>query len=234
MLRAGYDHCERVAHLQYVPLPGGDAAIRKPYRATLAHLQAAGIAWSDDLPPVGAAGRDELGVLERQLDRRFQCVPTSSMGRLFDAVSSLLGVRQVATYEAEAAIELEALAEGWVDEARPYRMTLDPASVLAALVDDLRAGVPVGPMAAGFHVAVADLVAELAGQFGAAVVALCGGVWQNVLLLRLARARLSGLGVTVLTNRLVPPNDGGLALGQLVVGQSLVGQLVVGQLVVGL
>ena len=219
VLRAGYDYCERVAHLGYVQLPGGDTAIRKPYRVALAHLRAAGVPWEPDLAPVAAAEASELQVLDRQLERGFQCVSTSSMGRLFDAVSALLGVRQIATYEAEAAIELEAVAEPWLDQARPYTMTLEPASVLRALVDDLRQGVPVGAMAAGFHVAVAELVASIAAGADAPVVALCGGVWQNVLLLRLARTRLESLGVTVLTHRLVPPNDGGLALGQLMVGQ---------------
>jgi hydrogenase maturation protein HypF len=219
VLLAGYDSCERVAHLRYVPLPGGDAAIRKPYRTALAHLRAAGVPWSEDLAPVVAAGPAELRVLERQLERGVQCVPTSSMGRLFDAVSSLVGVRQVATYEAEAAIELEAVAEPHVHEPCGYRLGLDPGPMLHAMVADLRRGEPVGRIAAGFHVAVAQLVADVVRSSSVDVVALCGGVWQNALLLHLARARLAEQAVTVLTHRIVPPNDGGLALGQLVVSR---------------
>ena len=218
VLLARYDGFERVAHLGYTPLPGGDSAVRKPYRVALAQLWAAGIGWEDDLEPVRAAGPAELAALERQLERGAGCVPSSSMGRLFDAVSSLLGVRHVATYEAEAAIQLEALAEENMTDARPYRMTLDPGPLLKEMVDDVRAGAPAGSIAAGFHVAVADLVADLAGEWAPAdgTVALCGGVWQNVLLLELTRSRLERDGMTVLTHSLVPPNDGGLALGQLV------------------
>jgi hydrogenase maturation protein HypF len=223
VLIAGYDGFERAAHLRYVPLPGGDATVRKPYRAALAQLWAAGLEWSAGLPPVQRAPAEELAVLRRQLERNISCVPTSSMGRLFDAVSSLLGVRHIASYEAQAALELEWIATPHVARARDYRFDLrdeqiDPAPVLAALVDDLHRGCPTGPMAAGFHVAVARLIADQAERLhrktGIEQVALSGGVFQNTLLLRLARAELTARGLPVLTHRLVPPNDGGLALGQ--------------------
>jgi hydrogenase maturation protein HypF len=226
VLVAGYDRYERAAHLRYFPLPGGDAAIHKPYRAALAQLWAAGVEWTADLAPVSTAPPAELAVLRRQLDRGIQTVPTSSMGRLFDSVSSLLGVRHVVSYEAQAAIELEAEAEPNLEEARRYQLPvhgeeIDPRPMLRAMVRDLRAGWPAGPMAAGFHLAVAQLVAEMAdslrGRTGLDRVALTGGVFQNVLLSKLARAALAALGFTVLTHRVVPPNDGGLALGQLVV-----------------
>ena len=223
VLIASYDRFERRTHLRYVPLPGGDAAVRRPYRAALAQLWTAGLAWTPDLPPVQCASADEVAVLRRQLERDVVCVPTSSMGRLFDAVSSLLGVRHLATYEAQAAIELEWIAAPHVDDARDYRFDVsgedvDPAPVLGAMIDDLRHGCPTGPMAAGFHVAVARLIAEQADvlnqETGIARVALSGGVFQNVLLLRLARTALRARGLSVLTHRVVPPNDGGLALGQ--------------------
>ncbi len=223
VLVAGYDAFVRAAHLRQVPLPGGDAAIRKPYRAALAYLWAAGIAWDADLPPVGATPDTERSVLRRQLERGIGCVPTSSMGRLFDAISSILGVRHVATYEAQAAMELEWGASAHLGAARRYQFTysqgeFDAGPVLADIVDDLRSGHTVGAIAAGFHVAVADLIAEVAEHLrhetGVARVALTGGVFQNVLLLDLARRALAGRGFQVLTHRLVPPNDGGLALGQ--------------------
>ncbi|MGH9125860.1 MAG: carbamoyltransferase HypF [Acidimicrobiales bacterium] len=235
-LLARYDGFTRVAHLGYVPLPGGDATIKRPYRAALAHLWTAGIEWAPDLAPVQAADDPELAALSAQLDRNFLCVPTSSMGRLFDAVSSLLGIRHRVSYEAQAAIELETHAEEHLAEACRYRFTrsgpvIESGPLLAAIVADLRAGIPVGPIAAGFHLAVARLVGELAteiagpsGAEGATPpvtrVALTGGVFQNVLLLRLARVELERRGFEVLTHRIVPPNDGGLALGQVVVAST--------------
>jgi hydrogenase maturation protein HypF len=210
-----------------VPLPGGDTTIRKPYRAALTHLWAAGIDWSDDLAPVRAASPPELAVLRRQLERGVQCVPTSSMGRLFDAVSSLLGARHTVSYEAQAAIELETVAGPHMTAALPrYRFQVagdkvDPGPLLGAMVDDIHRGSAPGAVAAGFHTAVATLIAEMAERLGESTgidrVALSGGVFQNVLVVRLARAQLERLHMRVLTHRLVPPNDGGLALGQAVV-----------------
>jgi hydrogenase maturation protein HypF len=223
VLVADYGGFDRVAHLAYVPLPGGDATIRKPYRAALAHLWSAGIDWGPDLWPVMAAGEVEAAVLARQLERNFLCVPTSSMGRLFDAVSSLLGVRQTVSFEAQAAIELEAVADAELGEGREYRFAIegdrfDPAPVLAAMVADLRSGQKPGAVAAGFHRAVAQLIGEVAAETrrrtGIDRVALSGGVFQNVLLVDLAGQELSARAFEVLTHRLVPPNDGGLALGQ--------------------
>ena len=226
VLVAGYGDFERHAHLAYVPLPGGDATIRKPYRAALAHLWAAGIPWSPDLPPVVAAPDNELRVIHRQLERNFQCVPTSSMGRLFDAVSSLVGLRQTVSFEAQAAIELEAAADAHVGSTCAYRFAvrgsqIDPGPVLRDMVADLRAGQGAGAVAAGFHLAVAGLIADAAEvvrqRTGIDQVALSGGVFQNVLLVRLARAELQRRDFRVITHRVVPPNDGGLSLGQVAV-----------------
>jgi hydrogenase maturation protein HypF len=226
VLVAGYGSFERVAHLRYLPLPGGDASIRRPYRTALAQLWAAGIEWSADLPCVLAAAAEERTVLQRQLERDVHCVPTSSMGRLFDAVSSLIGVRHVAAYEAQAAIELEWLATANLSGAPGYQLevvdgVVDPAPMLRAIIAHRREGRLVGSMAAGFHLAVARLIGEtaeqLCGQRGTDRVALSGGVFQNALLLRLAREELGARRLRVLTHRLVPPNDGGLSLGQAVV-----------------
>jgi hydrogenase maturation protein HypF len=223
VLIAGYDGFARAAHLRYVPMPGGDGTVRKPYRAALAHLWAAGVEWAEDLAPVRAAAASEQRALRHQLEADVNCVATSSMGRLFDAVSSLLGVRHSAVYEAQAAMELEWIATDHVDEARPYEFAvigdeIDAAPVLRAIVADARRGCPVGAMAAGFHLAVARLIAETGDELrqrtGIERVALSGGVFQNALLLRMTRTALAAHHLPVITHRLVPPNDGGLALGQ--------------------
>jgi hydrogenase maturation protein HypF len=232
VLVADVERADRVAHLAYVPLPGGDAAIRHPCRTALAHLDAAGVAWSADLAPVAQLDEVELGLLRRQIDRNVACVPTSSMGRLFDAVSSLLGLRHHVTYEAQAAIDLEFAAVAGKVLAHGYRFTVygtefDPRAMLRRIVDDLRDGVPVTDIARTFHVAVVDLVGAVAEMVRAArgldTVALTGGVFQNRLLTELCVERLDAAGFTTLTHRLVPPNDGGLALGQAYIAAHRIG-----------
>ncbi|HET7327817.1 MAG TPA: carbamoyltransferase HypF [Nocardioidaceae bacterium] len=226
VLVAGYGSFRRFAHLGYVPLPGGDATVHRPYRMALAHLHAAGLTWDERLPAVAACPPDERRVLARQLHTGFGCVPTSSMGRLFDAVSALAGVRQLAGYEAEAAIELEAVSRGVSAPTSAYAfgigdgapVVIDPAPVVAAVASDVLAGVAAGAIGAAFHAATAAMVAQVASrareEFGLHTVALTGGVFQNALLLSATRDALRDTGFTVLTHRRIPPNDGGLALGQ--------------------
>ncbi|MGW5676536.1 carbamoyltransferase HypF [Streptomyces sp. NPDC003860] len=238
VLLADYAGYERFARLAYVPLPGGDAAVARPYRMALAHLRAAGIAWSPRLACVTACPADERLALEHQLASGLHCVPTSSMGRLFDAVSSLVGICHRAGYEAQAAVELEGAARTHGPAAQGYRFALhaeggdardgragvvcaDPGPVLAAAVADLRAGADAGLVAARFHAAVVDLVRRLCAlareRHGLAEVALTGGVFANAVLLSGCARGLAADGFTVLRHHRVPPNDGGLALGQLMV-----------------
>jgi hydrogenase maturation protein HypF len=232
VLLADYKGYQRVAQLRYVPLAGGDVSVERPYRMALSHLWAAGLPWSEDLPPVRNCPADERGVLAHQLQTGLGCVPTSSMGRLFDAVAALAGVRQTVDYEAQAAIELEGLSRSRDCGARTYAFgivsgdptLIDPTPVLRAVIDDQRAAVAPGVIGARFHRAVADIVVQLAERettaAGTRIVALSGGVFQNALLLQLALSGLHTKGFEVITHRRVPPNDGGIALGQLLVGNS--------------
>jgi len=186
----------------------------------------AGIDWTPDLAPVTAATPDELRLTRSQLESGAGCVPCSSMGRLFDAVASLLGVRHRIDYEGQAAIELEALAESaghnseGIGPSLPLMVradgVIDPATMVQTMVSALYAGTQPAVLAAAFHEAVADAVAKVVGQVAGAVrlVGLTGGVFQNLLLLRACRNRLQLAGFEVLTHHTVPPNDGGLALGQ--------------------
>jgi len=223
-LLADYRGYQRPLHLAYAPLPGGDAAVRQPWRFTLAWLNQAGLEWGDDLPPVRAASAEQLDVIRRQIEGGVNAPPTSSMGRLFDAVAALIGVRQEVNYEAQAAIELEALVDPDESGAYPFDIgdgLIDPAPMLRALLADLRNGVSAGAMAVRFHNGLAAMVGAacrtLREQFGVAQVALSGGVWQNMVLLGRTVPLLRGDGFEVYLHRQVPANDGGLALGQAVV-----------------
>ncbi len=225
VLLADYAEYKRASHLAYVPLPGGDAAVKRPYRAALAHLHAAGLEWDEGLPGVAACPPAERNAIAHQIRTGLNTVPTSSFGRLFDAVAALAGVRATVTYEAQAAIEFEALIDSGVEDGYAFDVgetTFDAAPVIRAVVADLRAGLPVSTIAARFHNGVADLVLalsrRLSQEHGLNVVALSGGVFQNVALLERCLRRLRAAGFEILIHRLVPPNDGGLALGQAVIG----------------
>ncbi|MYX99247.1 carbamoyltransferase HypF [Streptomyces sp. SID486] len=230
VLLADYGRYRRFAHLVPAPLPGGDAGVANPCRLALARLWAAGLPWTPLLPSVTACSDTERAVLRRQLERQVACVPTSSMGRLFDAVSSLVGVCHRAGYEAQAAAELEAAAleaDGSDTVAYPFglgggdSLGCDPAPMLTALLHDQARGTPVPLLAARFHRGVARAVTEICHRArtatGLATVALTGGVFANALLEQECAVRLAGDGFTVLRHGEVPPNDGGLALGQLMV-----------------
>jgi hydrogenase maturation protein HypF len=226
ILLAGYDSFERILHLGCTPMPGGDSCIRNPYRMALAHLWSAGIAWDPRIPCVAAATANELGVLEQQLRSNLNCVPTSSVGRFFDAAASILGVRQRVEYEAQAAVELEALADESRD-AIPYPILIakgeiDPKPVIWAMVEDQRAGVPIGAMASRFQRTVAEIVVSAARRArrdtDVTIAALTGGVFQNATVAAMAAFGLRNAGFQVLEQSIVPANDGGVALGQAAIG----------------
>lgn len=230
LVGADADRFERAGHLAPVTLAGGDSAVRNPCRAALAYLAAAGLDWDARLPAVAACDDSERAVTAAQLASGSGTVSCTSMGRLFDAVAALLGVRQRISYEAQAAIELEILAEqaadadaGRLDMRLPVAddCVIDWRPAVRALVAESLAGVPATVLARGFHLAVAQAVAETADWIargrGIRTAGLTGGVFQNMLLTHVCRQRLEERGFEVLTHRLVPPNDGGLAIGQAVI-----------------
>ncbi len=220
----------RVAHLRRFALPGGEAAAREPRRAALGLLcEAFGTSAlaMTDLAPVAAftaREREGLGVM---LARGINSPPTSSMGRLFDAFAALCGLRQRASYEGQAASQLEwAALDCQGGRAYPFPLlapaeaggphVMDWAEALQAALSDLRGGIAAGKISEALHNGLANAIVALAERFGERRVALTGGCFQNARLLETTVGALRAAGFEPLWHRRVPPNDGGLALGQAV------------------
>lgn len=220
-----YRGMDRVAHLAYLPLPGGDAAIRHPWRIAVAYLHT--LLQRCDVPG-GLQCPAEAMMVRQQVERSINTPQTSSMGRLFDAVSALLGICTEISYEAQAAIEMEHVADGFAGPysgAYPFNLRegdgglevgLD--ALFEALVDAMAEGRPVPEIAWRFHATVAAMIdrvcRRLRDETGIATVALSGGVFQNRLLLQLVIPRLRATGFDVVIHDQVPCNDGGVSLGQ--------------------
>ena len=224
-LVADYAGFERAGHLAPVPMPGGQAAIRQPWRMAAAYLDAAGL--DPDHLDVARRNSGRWPAVVSMARKGVNAPLTSSAGRLFDAVAAILAVRDTINYEGQAAIELEQLADPGEPDA--YRAATEPAEpfrvraadLVRAAADDLAAGAPRDVIAARFHNGVAGLVEAgcllLRERHGLTAVALSGGVFQNMLLLSQVVARLEARGFAVLTHSRVPCNDGGISLGQAVV-----------------
>jgi hydrogenase maturation protein HypF len=225
-----YRGMARAAHLAYLPLPGGDAAIRHPWRIAIAYLHT--LLGRCDVPG-GLECPAEAMMVREQVARSINTPATSSMGRLFDAVSALLGIRTEISYEAQAAIEMEHVAAAFAGAASagadgseyPFelsekdgRLEVGLSSLFEALVDAMARGRPVPEIAWRFHATVAAMIdrvcQRLRDETGIETVALSGGVFQNRLLLQLAVPRLREAGFDVLLHDQVPCNDGGVSLGQ--------------------
>ncbi|MCA9138158.1 MAG: carbamoyltransferase HypF, partial [Planctomycetales bacterium] len=253
----------RIAHLNPFAMPGGDAGIRRPYRIALALLQRAGLDWIDEYPCVAACPHAERQLLQRQFEQfHYSVAPgsevlgsevlgdevlggevlgsampgspfSSSMGRLFDGVASIIGIRQKTNYEAQSAIELESIAAPSIDRVDPNEYAFDfsdgqptlihYSGLIHAICRDLRRGTDRGWIAAKFHHAIANMIARTCANarlcHGIETIGLTGGVFQNASLLTLATRRLQEQGFNVLTHSIVPPNDGSIALGQALIAQ---------------
>jgi len=228
-----FHHFERRAHLKYVILPGGEAAIRRPYRMATSHLYHLPAALTSGLTLFDRINPVELQIVRRQIEKGINSPLTSSCGRLFDAVSSLLGICDVITYEGEAAIELEMLADDDVEDGYhwplprgKFPIIIDQEPVLRDIIQDLKAGVPIAIISAKFHNAVAEMVSEVCclirERDGLSKVALSGGVFQNIYLLKRTLSHLQKKGFKPYIHHQVPCNDGGIALGQAVIANTKV------------
>jgi hydrogenase maturation protein HypF len=221
----------RAGHLRTVPMPGGDAAVKEPLRMAISYLHDI---YGEDLyeKPVSClvqVNNRDRQIYLKMLERGINSPITSSCGRLFDAVSALLGVRTVVSYEGQAAIELEAIAEqSDTNEVYPYSIVstndskvLDMRPMIEAIVGDLEVFEPISAIARRFHNTVSRATADMCGKIREATgnnrVVLSGGSFQNKLLANGIYSMLAGDGFEVFIHRLVPPNDGGLALGQAVI-----------------
>lgn len=214
---------ERAGHLLPVRMPGGERAIREPWRMACAWMGAAGRDAGE--PPHPLAGRVNAARWRQVGDLARSATPvapvTTSIGRLFDAVSALCGLRPVVTYEGQAAFELEAAADPNERGAYPMPVeggTIDPRPAIVAILEDLGRRAPVGTISARFHNALAAATATACAQAASdrdiATVVLSGGVFQNRLLLERAAALVTDHGLRVLVPELLPPNDGGISFGQ--------------------
>jgi len=221
---ANFIEAERVAHLDYMPMPGGAKAIREPWRMAAVYLHRA---FGDDflnlkLPFVEHFDRRAWTTMRRMIATKTNSPETSSMGRLFDAVASLLGLRMSVNYEGQAAIELEAIADRNCSQSYEFEVeengVIKAETLIRQLVKDILSKVSPQIISAQFHLAVAHLIAAVAqrsrNERGFNRVALSGGVFQNTFLLQQSHRILQADGFDVFTHGRVPTNDGGIALGQ--------------------
>jgi hydrogenase maturation protein HypF len=223
---------QRVGHLQPVPMPGSDAATREPWRMAVSYLQHAyGNDWPD-LPMLRAVAPADARLLQQMMEKRLNAPLTSSCGRLFDAVAALTGLRQTVSYEGQAALELEMAmcdedvsAYSWELLEEDGRLLVGHAPLIRDVVVDLQSGCETGWISRRFHLTLAEMIADVCGRLrmtsGLEKVVLSGGVFQNRFLTEMSSLLLERAGFTVLRHSLVPPNDGGLALGQAVIAGAL-------------
>ncbi len=228
-LVADFSGFERRAHFRYIPLAGGDQAVREPWRLALSYLLDTFGArlGSLDLPLLARVPSKRLATVRSMIEHGINTVQTSACGRLFDAVASIAGVRDEVNFEAQAAIELEMTALEGVEAAYPFDMSagepwqIDMRPAIETIVKDVLARRPRGWIAAAFHNTVAAIIVDVADRIRSADgidrVCLSGGTFQNVYLLKRALAALRGRNFDVFLHAQVPPNDGGISLGQAVI-----------------
>ena len=230
VLLADYSGFERAAHLAYVPLPGGEAAIREPWRMAVSYLtRHFGSDFVRQLPLVAEVPEKNLSVLFRMMEQGINAPLTSSCGRLFDAVAALAGIRRQVNYEAQAAIELEmAMGSSRDESAYPFDLiadgdgwVIDTRTLFETLLDDIACLVAVSDSSRRFHNGLVEVLTEVAQRLrertGLQRVCLSGGTFQNVYLFERVCRQLRETGFQVFVHGEVPAGDGGLSLGQAMV-----------------
>lgn len=220
----------RVGHLKYYPLPGGDKAIAEPWRMAYSYLYSiyGPKAKTLDIDFNHRMDYDKLSIIEKMIDKNINSPLTSSCGRLFDAASSLIGIRDEINYEGQAAMELESFCASGIKERYKFciykegkEFIIDPQEIFIDIIEDLKKGIDKKIMAAKFHNTVAEFTLNLCGKIrennGINKIALSGGVFQNKYLTEKVVSLLEDKGFIVYIQRKVPPNDGGISLGQAVI-----------------
>jgi len=223
----------RVGHLKYFPLPGGDKAIVEPWRMAYSYLYSiyGPKAKTLDINFIRRIDYDKLSIIEKMIDKNINSPLTSSCGRLFDAVSSLIGIRDEISYEGQAAMELESFCASGITgrykfniDKEEEKFIINPQEIFIDIIADLKKGLDKKVMATKFHNTVAKFTVDLCGKIrentGINEVALSGGVFQNKYLTEKVVFLLEDKGFKVYIQRKVPPNDGGVSLGQAVVAGS--------------
>jgi hydrogenase maturation protein HypF len=232
------DSFERAAHFRTFQLPGGDIAVREPRRAALGMLYEIfgdSLFAMSDLAPLKTFSADEQRILMQVLKRKLNAPVTSSAGRIFDAVASLLDVRHYTKFAGQAAMELEFALDGVITndtyplnvdkdtrEGHLFTMVVDWESMILGILDDLNTGTPVARISAKFHNTLIEAIVKVGNLIGEKRIALTGGCFQNKYLTERAVNRLRDEGFEPFWHRRIPPNDGGIALGQLVAAGRLI------------
>jgi len=229
-LVADFAGFQRRAHLRYIPLAGGDTAVREPWRIALSYLLDTFGSRMDslDLPLWSRVSPKKLAAVRTMIERKINTVETSACGRLFDAVAAIVGVRDEVNFEAQAAIELEVCALPGIGDRYPFQVAdgeIDMRPAIESIVRDVIAGKPAGYISAAFHNTIAAVVVEVCRQIrhtdGLTRVCLSGGTFQNMYLLERTVQLLRSGGFDVYLHAKVPPNDGGIALGQAVIANAV-------------
>ncbi|NIT14848.1 MAG: hypothetical protein GTN99_11615 [Candidatus Dadabacteria bacterium] len=231
-------HCfDRIGHFRYFSLPGGEKAVKEPRRVALGLLYEIfndSLVDIDNLAPLKTFSSSEISILTTMIQKKLNTPLTSSVGRLFDAVSSILGLCQQNTFEGKAAMKLEfAIEELKTEESYEYKIikdtqnqnpsfTVDWAPTIKAILEDLNLKTPVKSISAKFHNTLIEIIISMARRVGEEKVVLTGGCFQNKYLLENAIDRLNSEGFSTYWPERIPPNDGGIALGQIVAASRMI------------